>query len=131
MEPFWDPFGIILGSFWYHFGIILESFWDNFGVILGSLWNHYSIILESFWDDFEIILGPFWNQFGIIIFEFFHGGNQVLIIGGTRPGGLGNRPHRDTQFPSIPVPGTHAKMVQTPSLERRDLAELQTVQWHY
>ena len=79
-------------SFWDHFGIILESFWDNLGIILGSFWNHYSIILESFWDDFGIILGPFWNQFGIIIFEFFHWGNQVLIIGGTRLVRLGEPP---------------------------------------
>ena len=55
--------------------------------------NLVSIIFESFWNEFVIILGPFWNQFGIIIiFDFVHWGNQVLIIGGTRPGKLGEPP---------------------------------------
>ena len=29
----------MLGSFWDHFGIILEPFWDDFGIILGSFWH--------------------------------------------------------------------------------------------
>ena len=58
---------------------MLESLFDYFGIMLGWFWN-------NFWQ--------FGNQFGIIIFEFCHWGNQVLIIGGTRPGGLGEPPPR-------------------------------------
>ena len=50
-----------MGTFWNHFGIILEPFWDDFGIILGSFWNHFGLILEPFWDDFGIILGSFWH----------------------------------------------------------------------
>ena len=52
----------------------LGSFDDDFGIILGSFWNHFGIFLELFWDH---------------NFRIFHWGNQVLIIGGTRPRGLG------------------------------------------
>ena len=50
-----------MGTFWNHFGIMLEPFWDDFGIFLGSFWNHFGLILEPFWADFGIILESFWD----------------------------------------------------------------------
>ena len=46
----------MLGSFWNHFGIILDLCWDHFGIILGSFWDH---------------LGSFWDHFGIDFLKYF------------------------------------------------------------
>ena len=37
---------MILGSFWHHF---LLPFWDRFGIILGSFWKHFGSSLGSSW----------------------------------------------------------------------------------
>ena len=61
--------GLIWGSYWNHFEIILDHvciilglFWDRFGIVLGSFWDHFGIILEHVQivlDDLLIILGIF------------------------------------------------------------------------
>ena len=40
---------LILGLFWYYFGVILELCWDYFGIISELFWDYFGIILELFW----------------------------------------------------------------------------------
>ena len=59
-----------MGSFAYHFGIIVGSSWGPFRVIMGSLSGHhrFRVIMRSlsgsFWDSFGIVLVSFWVHFG-------------------------------------------------------------------
>ena len=60
----------MLGSFWDHFGSILEQFRDHFGIILGPCSDYFGIMLGSFWDLFGNILGSFWEDFRINLSNF-------------------------------------------------------------
>ena len=79
LELFFDIFGIILCSFWDHFGSFFNSFWyfsNYFWIFLGSFCYHFGIILESLWDCFRTVFEyfhffwKFWewsgNNFGIL-----------------------------------------------------------------
>ena len=67
---FQDHPGVILGSFRDHSEVIPGSFWDHSdhsgvipGSFVGSFWYHFRIILGSFWHHFGITLGSLWNYF--------------------------------------------------------------------
>ena len=66
VSSFWNPLGIILGSFSGRVGIILGSCWGHLGIILGSCWGHVGIILGSSWDNFGVMLGSSWDHFGVM-----------------------------------------------------------------
>ena len=55
-----DHFCIIFGSDLYHFGIIVGSVFDNFEILLSSFW----IILGSFWYHFG---ESFWDRVGVAL----------------------------------------------------------------
>ena len=70
MASFLGHLGVILGSSWHHFWVIMGSFWGHFAIILGSFRSHFGVISRSFWGHFGIILGSFWGHFGIILGSF-------------------------------------------------------------
>ena len=61
---------MIWGSFWDHFGIILESFWDHFGIILGSNWDHFGDMLVSFRMDVGFAVGAVHCHAGVVQHRF-------------------------------------------------------------
>ena len=75
--------GVILGSFWGHFGMKLASFWvvlalfcRRFGIILGSVWGVVDFLLAFFFCLFRPKGGV-----GVILWGF----RSTILVGTLKP----------------------------------------------
>ena len=92
MKFFLGPHGIIFGSSWGHFQVIMGSFlghlflkWDHFRVIMGWFSGHHGVIWdhhESFSGHHRIIFGSSWGHCWVILVCFYNefGLNFVIIL---------------------------------------------------
>jgi hypothetical protein len=93
----WSHHGIIFGSSWDHFRVIMGSFSGHHGIMFGSSWGHVPVIMGSFsghhgimfgssrghlWVILGIILGSFWGHFQVIMGSF--SGHHWIIFESSR-----------------------------------------------
>ena len=100
MGSYWNRFGIVSGTSWVLFlivlgpfcdrlqpcrkwcGTVLGSFWDRFGIVLGSFWNRFGFVLGSFWHRFGVVLGSCWGRVGVVLGQSC---NSKIIISAVNP----------------------------------------------
>ena len=81
-EPFFDPIWGYTGSFWADFvpslgrsGVILGSLYERFGIVLASFWGAFLCRFDPHFEPFWCVFDPFGRFWGVL-------GQNHVIFGG-------------------------------------------------